>query len=514
MADPAQAVHWWNSLSVRLAVLFVIVLGLVLASLGTIQYLSLRANLITVQTRYLTGIVGSEEHSPILVSSALGRSTRVLPSALLCRASSIPNQNAINRFAQLILAAGEPAVSIGILGPAGQLRGAAPPGQSPPQAATLLAAAKHATVPVSVVAPALHQLLVADPVYSPRTGRLCAVVEITVSMTQINQLLLRQVKDLVAEGLLALIVGALLTLVMTATALRPLRRLEATARMVASGDLTARSPVPGRHDEVWSLATAFNHMTEQLEKLFHDQEMRAAAIRQLTANISHELRTPLTSIRGYLDILQRGAAKDETTVNRAVEHMHRHAQRMSMILNNLLQLARIDARREQQETASLNDAVSTVISLAPAELAQLAVLDLYPAAIWVRASASELQSVVQNLFDNASKYATGSMQHWKTHIQDNYAVLEVTDEGPGITSTDQPHILERFYRGTTQAGTAQEGTGLGLSIVAAVARASGGDVEVRSPGPGGKGSLFQISFGLAPDQNPAPGKDTHGADTG
>ncbi len=494
---PPTSVHWWHSLRVRLAVLFVILLGLVLSSLGIIQYLSLRSNLITVSTHYLTGVVNSEVHTPILVLGPSGTTIHVSPAALLCESKTGRTHTVINRFAQAIASAGGPSVLVGIFSQKGQQVGSAPAGKSPPVDPALVTRAAQGGIPVNTVVAAAGQLVVADPLASPRTGRLCAVVEMSRSMTQINELLLRQVRDLVAEGVVALVVGALLTLGLTEIALRPLQRLENTARLVAGGNLKARSPVPLRHDEVASLAATFNQMADQVEGMFGAQEERTAAIRQFTADLSHELRTPLTSIRGYLDVLQRGAVSDTATMTRAVDHMHRHVERMSTILANLLQLARIDAKSKDQDVADLNQAVTTAMSLVPASLARLAVLELTPAPLLVRASMSELESVVQNLFDNACKYAPGSRQHWKTTADRDTAILEVADDGPGINSAEQAHIFERFYRGT-QPQTAPEGTGLGLAIVAAVARASGGDAQVFSPGPGGKGAVFQISFGLAP----------------
>ena len=124
--------------------------------------------------------------------------------------------------------------------------------------------------------------------------------------------------------LLALIIGVLLT----GRTLRPMRRLTATAEQLAAGDLTARSRLTPSSDEVGQLASSFDHMADRIQEAFAAQQDSEAQVRRFIADASHELRTPVTALKGYIDVLRRGAGREPAALDAALEAMSNESERM------------------------------------------------------------------------------------------------------------------------------------------------------------------------------------------
>src|ERR1039458_564941 len=120
----------------------------------------------------------------------------------------------------------------------------------------------------------------------------------------------------------------LLGLFLTSRALRPLRRLTATAGQLAGGDLRARSRLVPRGDAVGQLASAFDHMADRIEDAFAAQRESENRVRRFIADASHELRTPVTALGGYIDVLRRGAAQSPEALNAALGMMARESDRL------------------------------------------------------------------------------------------------------------------------------------------------------------------------------------------
>jgi two-component system phosphate regulon sensor histidine kinase PhoR len=232
-----------------------------------------------------------------------------------------------------------------------------------------------------------------------------------------------------------------------------------------------------------------NGETSGVVALFHDisRLKQADAIRRdFVANVSHELRTPLSIFHGNLETLLEAGNLDENETRHIYEVMKRHSDRLNLLVNDLLSLARLESKEANLQLAEikLRDFLEGVTRDWAKRLAgknlrlELPVPDDFPT---VHADERRLEEVVHNLLDNAVKY---SHQNGRILIQagapDQEIVLSVCDEGVGIAAGDLPRIFERFYRADRARSRELGGTGLGLSIVKHIAQLHGGRVEAES----------------------------------
>jgi two-component system, OmpR family, phosphate regulon sensor histidine kinase PhoR len=219
------------------------------------------------------------------------------------------------------------------------------------------------------------------------------------------------------------------------------------------------------------------------------ESKRAEATRRdFVANASHELRTPIAAIRAAAETLLAGAMDDPATARTFVEIVARHAERLSRLTQDLLDLSRVESRQYRLELGSVDVAALSrqVLELAagPAGAKGLALATEVPDGATVRADARALEQVLVNLVDNAGKdTAQGSVAIRAVRGEHDWTV-SVVDTGPGLERHHLPRIFERFYR--VDAGRSREagGTGLGLAIVKHLVQGMGGEVGVESSADG------------------------------
>ena len=345
------------------------------------------------------------------------------------------------------------------------------------------------------------QLVVGFPV-APGSGA-CGVVQLSVSMAPINSLLNAEILLITAGGLVVVILATVLGVVLTGRTLRPMRRLATTAEQLAAGDLSARSRLTPSRDEVGQLAGSFDHMADRIQEAFTAQQESEAQVRRFIADASHELRTPLTALKGYIDVLRRGAGREPAALDAALEAMSNESERMRVLVLDLLTLARLDAHRDSQpEDFDLNATVGALLTEGVPGMPGVVERTFTPGALFVRADRGAVATIVRNLLVNACKYAHGAAQHWSTAVDAGWVKLEVRDDGPGIAAVDLAHVFERFYRGEKTRAREEGGSGLGLSIVQGLARAQGGDVAIRSVE--GMGTTVTVWLPVAPVPPPPP----------
>ena len=290
------------------------------------------------------------------------------------------------------------------------------------------------------------------------------------------------------------VVLALLVLVLWIVrfGMRPLEDMTKTAGAIAGGDLTRRIRSTDERSEVGRLGTALNGMLGQIEEAFRERSVSESRLRRFVADASHELRTPLTSIRGYAELLRKGAFSDEDGRRRASERIESEAARMSLLVDDLLLLARLDQGRPFErfpvEVAEVvSDAVDAARAVDPRRPISLDRHD----SVLVEGDAVRLRQVVDNLLRNAQVHTPpGTPVHVRVARVGASAVITVADEGPGLDAEELARVFDRFYRGN-EART-RGGTGLGLSIVAALAEAHGGKAHVKSVT--GEGATFTVEL--------------------
>lgn len=341
------------------------------------------------------------------------------------------------------------------------------------------------------------------------------MVVVALSLNQVEETINHLTVAELCVGLAVLVTLAALGQVVIRSSLDPLMRVEATAEAIAAGDLSQRVPGGEAKTEVGRLARALNAMLAQIETAFRDREASEAAargseaaaraseerMRRFVADASHELRTPLTSIRGFAELLRRQLAVDEAAAPATTDRISAAAIRMTTLVEDLLLLARLDQQRPPRRgpvdlLGLVADAVvdfrvthpdHPVTLVAPADAGS-------PPPV-VAGDEVRLRQVVTNLLANAGEHTpAGTSISLAVGIDDDQAVLRVSDTGPGLPPEVAERVFERFYRADTSRTRASGGTGLGLSIVAALVAAHGGTSRVTSEL--GEGTTFEIRIPL------------------
>lgn len=267
---------------------------------------------------------------------------------------------------------------------------------------------------------------------------------------------------------------------------RPLEEIAAAADAVGGASLQARIPEVSSDFELRQVTRVLNEMLKRLEAAFVTQ-------RNFAADASHELRSPLANLRGTIEVaLRRSRPAEEYREALTVALIE--AERLTRLVNDLLMLSRIDAQQLALDIGTCDladiahDAIAAVAAVAQEKGLNLRV-DGQTAT--VRGDASRLRQAVDNLVDNALRYApAGSEVKVQTYRQGGHTVLSVQDSGPGLSLADQARIFDRFYRVDTSRARDSGGLGLGLPITKAIVQAHHGEISVHSQP--GSGCLFRI----------------------
>ena len=271
--------------------------------------------------------------------------------------------------------------------------------------------------------------------------------------------------------------------------LRPLREIELTAEAITAGDLSRRIEHPDPRTEVGRVGSALNAMLDRIET--SDRRLR-----RFIADASHELRTPLAAVRAYAELFERGAASRPEDLQRSMSGITRESERMSLLVDDLLLLARLDEGRPlERKPVDLAQLVGEAVDAARVVEPDRPIdVSVEPAT--VTGDEARLRQALDNLFANARSHTPpGTPVSVDLKRVDGRARLSIADCGPGLTEEQATRVFERFYRADASRSRASGGVGLGLSIVAAVTEAHGGTAEV-APMPGG-GATFVVTLPLA-----------------
>ena len=289
-------------------------------------------------------------------------------------------------------------------------------------------------------------------------------------------------------------------------AMRPISSLTATAREItATRDPSQRVPQPETDDEVAELARTLDQMLRELDAARTETENMIHAQREFVADASHELRTPLTSILANLELLQEELEGRGGEAPEIVESALRSSKRMGRLVADLLILARADAGRTSPHTAlGLADVASAAVDEVRPVAGDHLINLRADRAVSVEGNADELHRMTLNLLDNSVRHTpAGTAIDVAVERRDGHAVLEVTDDGPGIPEELREQVFSRFVRGNGPADVVgMPGTGLGLAIVKAVAESHGGTVEAGASAAGG--ARFTVRIPLEPVPAPVP----------
>jgi two-component system OmpR family sensor kinase len=299
---------------------------------------------------------------------------------------------------------------------------------------------------------------------------------------------------LVGAGVVVLLVLA--TWLIIRRGLRPLAQMGATARAIAGGELGRRVAPADPTTEVGRLGLALNTMLDQLQAAFGQRAAVEQRLRQFLSDASHELRTPLTSMRGYAELVRRNRGMNPEELELALRRIEDEARRMGVLVDDLMLLARLDQGRPLERApvdleALVTDACADARVGDPAR----AITTHLEAPLVVAGDDPRLRQVMANLLRNALVHTpAGAPIEVGLREEGEWAVIEVTDHGPGIPAAARGRIFERFHRADPERSRDQGGSGLGLSIVAGVVAAHGGRVTVADTV--GGGATFQVELPL------------------
>jgi signal transduction histidine kinase len=304
-------------------------------------------------------------------------------------------------------------------------------------------------------------------------------------------------EDLLSPLLKAALVGLAASIVlawmMSRWVAAPLKRLAGAARSVAAGHYQQRLPPEGPA-EVESLASDFNQMVERVRSTQQGQ-------RDFVANVSHEMKTPLTSIQGFAQAILDGTASDSTAQQHAASVIHEESGRLTRLVDDLLDLARLDAGQVTFARAEvdLNALVARVIDRLSlrADGKRIQLVNGVHGLPVVTGDGDRLAQVLTNLMDNALKHTpAGGRVAVRGEARGTDVLIHVDDSGPGIPPDELPRIFERFYQvDKARRGGEGRGNGLGLAISREIVQVHGGRLEAASAP--GQGSRFTMTLPTA-----------------
>lgn len=324
-----------------------------------------------------------------------------------------------------------------------------------------------------------------------------------------EQATLSLIQNLMAGGaavLIALVAGIIW--LVTAQAVRPVRKAAQVASRLAEGRLSERMKVRG-HDEMATLGQTFNEMAESLQRQITRMERLSRLQRRFVSDVSHELRTPLTTIRMANDVLYDDRDTFEPHVARSAELLNNQLDRFEELLNDLLEISRIDAGATQLEFEEVDlgelvrDEVEAMLPIAADLNAQIR-LHMAPRGLSASVDRPRVSRIVRNLLSNALEHCQEGFVDVAVGSNRRSVAVVVRDYGLGLTSHQVERVFDRFWRADAARARTMGGTGLGMSIAREDAVLHGGRLEAW--GKPGEGASFRLllprtSEGLG--QNPA-----------
>lgn len=297
------------------------------------------------------------------------------------------------------------------------------------------------------------------------------VMGITLTMTKVKNLF-------IYSAVVSIIFATVIAYFFSRSVSQPLQEMNQVARRVAEGKFDGRVDFQS-NDEIGELGQSFNFMAGEIER---HEKMR----REFVANVSHELRSPLTSIQGFIEALMDGKDKTPEARQRYLDIVHRETLRLTGLVNELLDLSRVEAGivRMKMDELDLVGVIDRVLEkYRPAlEVRGLKVIRKLPPAIpEVKGDGDRIQQVMNNLLDNAIRYSEkdGEIVIAVEKTADSVKI-SVQDHGKGIPADELPYVWDRFYKVDKARSRNVEGTGLGLAIARQIVEQHGGKVEATS----------------------------------
>lgn len=303
------------------------------------------------------------------------------------------------------------------------------------------------------------------------------IIQVGTSLRKTYQAMDRLVIILLIAGPFMLILSSLVGYSILSRAFKPVKSVVQAARQITAEDLSHRIDSRGKEDEIGELVETFNQM---IERLHHSVDR----IKEFSSDVSHELKTPLTIMRGEMDVTMR-RERDKSEYKEAFRSVYEEVKKLETIIDNLLFLSQTDIQQSRAafEKTPLYDVLINELEemkkLADKKNIRFIITEM--AALYVNGDTVTLKRLISNLIDNAIKYtpAGGEVKISLRKDQD-FALMEIEDNGIGIPGEALPHVFDRFYRVDKSRSNRSRGTGLGLSIAKQVAILHEAEIRVQS----------------------------------
>ncbi|KAA1180098.1 HAMP domain-containing histidine kinase [Rhizobium tropici] len=266
---------------------------------------------------------------------------------------------------------------------------------------------------------------------------------------------------------------------------KPLTAVTEAARLIADGDFAGRATGEGNFGEADRLISDFNRMAEQLQKAEKELQYSNSAI-------AHELRTPLTILRGRVQGLADGIFEPSQEVFRGLIG---HIDALTRIVDDLRTLSLMNAGRMelQQSRFDVGEEIGDIVDSVLPTLASAGIeIDADLQSIVVEADRARIRQAVLALLDNVTRYAPRSQLRLTSQGIEGLCVIMISDNGPGMTTTESERAFERFWRADDARTRRGGGSGLGLAVVRAIAEAHGGHATIDSRKGGGTTVVLTI----------------------
>lgn len=327
------------------------------------------------------------------------------------------------------------------------------------------------------------------------------LIQLSTPIEDIEAILNREVYMHTSLSILILIIGTMLATTIFKRTLKPLYNITETVEKINVTDLDKRLPEENGQLEIDRLSKSFNIMFKRIEASFQKEQDIKNKMRRFVSDASHELRTPLTSIHGFVEVLLRGAAKNEDQLNLALNSILMESERLTKLVNDLLVLTKLEQQPiVEMKSENINDLIEEIypqlIILCESKALQLELKDN----LMVKINRNQIKQVIFNLTQNAVLHTdkqTGIIKI-STDVEnlkdENFAVLKIIDNGTGISEEHIDKIYDRFFRSESHRSREHGGYGLGLSIVKSIIDSNHGEIHVDSQV--GVGTTFSVYLKL------------------
>ena len=290
--------------------------------------------------------------------------------------------------------------------------------------------------------------------------------------------------EILATAVIILLLGAVGWWVVR-LGIRPIKQMTDAAQQIAAGDRSHRVPELAPSTEAGQLSGALNHMLDELDESFAQQQASEDRLRRFVADASHELRTPVTTIRGYAELYRMGGLPAGDGLDEAMRRTEQEAVRMARLVDDLLTLAKLDQGRPlERRPVDLALLVADAARDAGAvDVDRRITTDLPPAGgpAVVEGDEDRLRQVLANVVGNALVHTPpGTPIELRVEAADGWARVAVVDHGPGMAPDVAAKVTQRFYRADPARARHRGGSGLGMSIADAAVVAHGGTIAVES----------------------------------